>query len=140
MAVEPEIDNVLISKPHLHSVEHAVEHTVEHTPHGSVAIVPLSRVIEMYSLSEQELEQIGRASSSLGIHLVFFGIAFGASLAFLISLLAQELTTKAFALVWALFVLSLAAVYFGIQATRFYRDARHGVRVIKEQSARTSAS
>jgi hypothetical protein len=42
--------------------------------------------------------------------------------------------------VWALFVLTLAAVYFGIQATRFYRDARQGVRAIKDQSVRPSAS
>jgi hypothetical protein len=133
MAVEPQqLEEVLMSKPHTHAGEHASS--------GQVAIVPISRVIEMYSLSEQELDQIGRASSSLGIHLVFFGIAFGASLAFLISLLAQELTTRAFALVWALFVLLLAAVYFGIQATRFYRDARQGVRTIKDQSNRPSPS
>jgi hypothetical protein len=133
MAVESQqLDDVLISKPHTHAGEHMSS--------GHVAVVPISRVIEMYSLSEQELDQIGRASSSLGIHLVFFGIAFGASLAFLISLLAQELTTRAFALVWALFVLMLAAVYFGIQATRFYRDARHGVRTIKDQSVRPSSN
>jgi hypothetical protein len=132
MAVEQQLDDVLMSKPHTHSGEHRSS--------GSVAIVPISRVIEMYSLSEHELDQIGRSSSSLGIHLVFFGIAFGASLAFLISLLAQELTTRAFALVWALFVLTLASVYFGIQATRYYRDARAGVRVIKDQSIRPPAS
>jgi|SRR5215472_10364020 hypothetical protein len=133
MAVESQhFDDVLMSKPHTHAGEH--------TSSGTVAIVPISRVIEMYSLSEHELDQIGRASSSLGIHLVFFGIAFGASLAFVISLLAQELTTKAFALVWALFVLMLAAVYFGIQATRFYRDARHGVQTIKDQSVRPTPS
>jgi hypothetical protein len=133
MAVESQqLEDVLMSKPHTHAGEH--------TSSGQVSIVPISRVIEMYSLSEHELDQIGRASSSLGIHLVFFGIAFGASIAFLISLLAQELTTRAFALVWALFVLTLAAVYFGIQATRFYRDARQGVRAIKDQSVRPSAS
>jgi hypothetical protein len=132
MAIEQHLDDVLIPKPH--------SHQVEHRPSGSVAVVPISRVIEMYSLSEHELDQLGRASSSLGIHLVFFGIAFGASLAFLISLLAQQLTTKAFALVWALFVLTVAAVYFGIQAIRYYRDARQGVRVIKEQSVRQAAN
>jgi hypothetical protein len=132
MAVEQHLDDVLISKPHTH--------VGERMSSGNVSIVPVARVIEMYSLSEHELDQIGRASSSLGIHLVFFGIAFGASLAFLISLLAQELTTRAFALVWALFVLTLASVYFGIQATRYYRDSRQGVRVIKDQSIHPPAS
>lgn len=126
MAVEPQVDRILVAHPR--------PDTAEPMPPGKVTIVPVPRIIEMYSVSEQELEQIGRASASLSIHLVFFGIAFGASLAFLISLLAQELTTRAFALVWALFVLTLASVYFGTQATRYYRDARLGVRTIKKQS------
>jgi hypothetical protein len=56
MAVEPQLEDVLISKPHTHAGAH--------TSSGNVEIVPVSRVMEMYSLSEQELDQIGRASSS----------------------------------------------------------------------------
>lgn len=126
MAVEPQIDGELILKPHPHSVEHPLA--------GEVTIVPVSRVIEMYSISEHELDQIGRASGSLAVHLVFFGIAFGASLAFLISLLTQELSNRTVALVWGLFALTLAAVYFGIQATRNFYDARRGVRTVKKES------
>ncbi len=128
MAVEPQINGELMSKPQPHPSEHA--------PVGEVTVVPVSRVIEMYSVSEHELDQIGRASGSLAVHLVFFGIAFGAALAFLISLLTQDLSNKQIALVWALFALTLSAVYFGIQATRHFHDAGRGVRTIKKQSAR----
>jgi hypothetical protein len=126
MAVEPQIDGDLILKTHPHSMEHTLV--------GEVTIVPVSRVIEMYSISAHELDQIGRASGSLAVHLVFFGIAFGASLAFLISLLTQELSNRTVALVWALFALTLAAVYFGIQATRHFHDASRGVRTVKKES------
>ncbi|HEV2358519.1 MAG TPA: hypothetical protein VGZ23_13065 [bacterium] len=132
MAVEPQIDDALMSKPRLLAPEH--------TSVGEVTIVPVSRVIEMYSVSEQELDQISRAAGSVAVHLVFFGIAFGAALAFLISLLTQELSNKTVALVWALFALTLAAVYFGIQATRSYHDAGRGVRTIKKESVRSSSS
>ena len=128
MAVEPQINGELLSKPQPHPSEQA--------PVGEVTVVPVSRVIEMYSVSEHELDQIGRASGSLAVHLVFFGIAFGAALAFLISLLTQDLTNKQIALIWALFALTLSAVYFGTQATRHFYDAGRGVRTIKRQSAR----
>jgi hypothetical protein len=132
MAVEPQVDGDLISKPHSHATEHAAI--------GEVTIVPISRIIEMYSISEHELDQIGRASGSLAVHLVFFGIAFGASLAFLISLLTQELSTITVALVWVLFALTLASVYFGIQVARNFHDAGRGVRTVKRESTRTSSS
>lgn len=131
MAVEPQINGEVTSKAH--------PHFPERTSVGDVTIVPVSRVIEMYSISEHELEQIGRASGSLAVHLVFFGIAFGASLAFLISLLTQELSNKTVALVWALFALTLGTVYFGIQAIRHFHDARRGVRTIKTESVRPSS-
>lgn len=131
MAVETQVDGALISTPpRVLSAEHAST--------GEVTIVPVSRVIEMYSVSAYELDQIGRASASLTVHLVFFGIAFGASLAFLLSLLAQELNNRTFAIIWAMFVLTLAAAYFGTQASRSYRDAGHGVRTIKKESTRPS--
>lgn len=130
MAVEPQINGELTSKPRPLPTEHA--------PAGEVTVVPVSRVIEMYSVSEHELDQIGRASGSLAVHLVFFGIAFGAAIAFLISLLTQELSNKQIALIWALFALTLSAVYFGIQATRHFYDAGRGVRTIKNQSTRPS--
>jgi len=71
--------------------------------------------------------------------LVFFGITFGASLAYLISLLAAELSNRMFALIWALFVLTLAAIYFGVQANRSYHDSSRGVRTIKNESRKLSS-
>ncbi|HKV43254.1 MAG TPA: hypothetical protein VJT32_01040 [bacterium] len=99
-----------------------------------VTIVRVPRVIEMFSVSERELDQIGHASTGYAFHLVFFGITFGASMAFLISLLTAQLGNRTFALVWALFVLVLATLYFGVQSIRSYSDSRKGVRVIKTES------
>ncbi len=126
MAVEPRIDESPIPRTH--------PDLPQDTLLGEVTIVPVPRVIEMYSVSERELDQIGVASSSFAVHLVFFGITFGASLAFLISLLTAELSNRMFALVWALFVLTLATVYFGVQANRGYHDSSRGVRTIKNES------
>jgi hypothetical protein len=129
MAVEPRIEDVPIQRtqPDL----------PQDTLLGEVTIVPVPRVIEMYSVSERELDQISAASTSFAVHLVFFGITFGASLAFLISLLAAELSNRMFALVWGLFVLTLATIYFGVQANRSYHDASRGVRTIKRESNKT---
>ncbi len=131
MAVDPRIDESLIPRTH------------SDLPHdtllGEVTIVPVPRVIEMYSVSERELDQISVASTSFAVHLVFFGITFGASIAFLISLLTAELSNRMFALVWALFVLTLATIYFGVQANRSYHDAGRGVRTIKKESHRGPA-
>jgi hypothetical protein len=112
----------------------------EDTLLGEVTIVPVPRVIEMYSVSERELDQISVASTSFAVHLVFFGITFGASIAFLISLLTAELSNRMFALVWGLFVLTLATIYFGVQANRSYHDASRGVRTIKRESQRAPSS
>ncbi|HVH62201.1 MAG TPA: hypothetical protein VNA65_01235 [Candidatus Dormibacteraeota bacterium] len=131
MAVEPRIDDSPIPR------------TQTDLPHdsllGEVTIVSVPRVIEMYSVSERELDQISVASTSFAVHLVFFGITFGASIAFLISLLTAELSNRMFALVWALFVLTLATIYFGVQANRSYHDAGRGVRTIKRESHKGSA-
>jgi len=112
----------------------------EDTLLGEVTIVPVPRVIEMYSVSERELDQISLASTSFAVHLVFFGITFGASLAFLISLLTAELSNRMFALVWGLFVLTLATIYFGVQANRSFHDSSRGVRTIKRESQRAPSS
>lgn len=106
----------------------------------TVTVVAVPRVIEMYSVSARELDQIGSASTGHAFHLIFFGITFGASMAFLISLLTAQLGNRTFALVWALFVLVLATVYFGIQAVRSYQDARKGVRTIKTESKKLQTS
>jgi hypothetical protein len=90
-------------------------------------------------VSERELDQVGAASTSFGVHLVFFGITFGASLAFLISLLAAELSNRMFALIWALFVMTLVAIYFAVQANRSYHDSNRGVRTIKNESRKLSS-
>ena len=103
-------------------------------PESTVSIVSVPRTIEMYSVSERELDQIAGSSSALSMHLVFFGITFGAAIAFLLSMLSTELSNRQFALVWALFVLTIATVYFGIQATRGYHAAGKGVRTIKNES------
>jgi hypothetical protein len=105
-----------------------------------VTIVPIPRVIEMFSVSERELDQIGHASTGYAFHLVFFGITFGASMAFLISLLTAQLGNRIFALVWALFVLVLATLYFGVQSIRSYSDSRKGVRTIKTESQKVQAT
>ncbi len=126
MAVEPRIDDSPIPRTHHDLPQDGLL--------GEVTIVPVPRVIEMYSVSERELDQIGVASTSFAVHLVFFGITFGASLAFLISLLTAELSNRMFALVWALFVLTLATIYFGVQANRSYHDSSRGVRTIKNES------
>jgi len=132
MAVEPRIDESLIPR-----TQPDLSHD---TLLGEVTIVPVARVIEMYSVSERELDQISVASTSFAVHLVFFGITFGASIAFLISLLTAELSNRMFALVWALFVLTLATIYFGVQANRSYHDAGRGVRTIKKESHRGPSS
>ena len=106
------------------------------SPGAAVTTITVPRVIEMYSVSERELALIEAASSSLALHLIFFGISFGASMAFLLSLLATELSNKQFAMVWALFVLVLATIYFGSQAYRSYHVAGSGVRTIKNESKR----
>jgi hypothetical protein len=106
------------------------------SPGAAVTTITVPRVIEMYSVSERELAYIESASSGLALHLIFFGISFGASMAFLISLLTAELSNKQFALVWALFVLVLATIYFGVQAYRSSRIAGSGVRTIKNESKR----
>ncbi len=130
MAVDPRIDDSPIPR-----TQPDLQHD---TLLGEVTIVPVPRVIEMYSVSERELDQISVASTSFAVHLVFFGITFGASIAFLISLLTAELSNRMFALVWALFVLTLATIYFGLQANRTYHDASRGVRVIKKESHKGS--
>jgi hypothetical protein len=106
------------------------------SPGAAVTTITVPRVIEMYSVSERELAHIEAASSSLALHLVFFGISFGASMAFLISLLTAELTNRQFAMIWGLFVLVLATIYFGVQAHRSYHVAGSGVRTIKNESKR----
>jgi hypothetical protein len=131
MAVDPRIDDAPIPRTQPELAHDALL--------GEVTIVPVPRVIEMYSVSERELDQISVASTSFAVHLVFFGITFGASIAFLISLLTAELSNRMFALVWALFVLTLATIYFGVQANRSYHDAGRGVRTIKKESHRGSA-
>jgi len=103
-------------------------------PEGGITVIPVPRVIEMYSVSERELEQIAGAAGASAFHSVFFGITFGAAMALLISILLSELPNRTFALVWALFVLTLATIFFGIQATRTHREAGRGVRTIKTES------
>ena len=131
MAVDPRIEEAPISRTPPDLSHDALL--------GEVTIVPVPRVIEMYSVSERELDQISVSSTSFAVHLVFFGITFGASIAFLISLLTAELSNRMFALVWALFVLTLATIYFGVQANRSYHDASRGVRTIKKESHRGSS-
>jgi hypothetical protein len=131
MAVEPRIDGDVLPQPHPYRPENA--------PAGEVTIVTMPRVIEMYSISEHELDQMGRAPGALAVNLVFFGIAFGASLAFLLSLVTQDLTNRQVALVWALFALTLATVYFGIMAMRHFWDAGRGVRAVKRQNTKPAA-
>lgn len=126
MAVDPRIDDAPMPRTQAD--------LSQDTLLGDVTIVAVPRVIEMYSVSERELDQISVASTSFAVHLVFFGITFGASIAFLISLLTAELSNRMFALVWALFVLTLATIYFGVQANRSYHDASRGVRTIKRES------
>ncbi len=106
------------------------------TPEDGITIIPVPRVIEMFSVSERELEQIAAASGSFAFHLVFFGITFGASMGFIVSLLTAELPNRMYALVWALFVLILATIFFGVQASRTSREAGKGVRTIKNESRR----
>lgn len=132
MAVDPRVDESPISRTQ--------PHYPQDTLLGEVTIVPVPRVIEMFSVSERELDQISVASTSFAVHLVFFGITFGASIAFLISLLTAELSNRMFALVWALFVLTLATIYFGVQANRSYHDASKGVRTIKRESKKLATS
>jgi len=107
------------------------------TPEEGIRIIPVPRVIEMFSVSERELEQIAGASGAHAFHSVFFGITFGAAMAFLISILTAQLPNKEFAMVWALFVLTLATIFFGVQAIRTHREAGKGVRTIKTESRRT---
>ena len=103
-------------------------------PEGGITVIPVPRVIEMYSVSERELEQIAGASGASAFHSVFFGITFGAAMALLISILLSELPNRTFALVWALFVLTLATIFFGIQAIRTHRESGRGFRTIKTES------
>jgi hypothetical protein len=104
--------------------------------HSPVNIVSIPRTIEMYCVSERELDQIETASGSRSINLVFFGITFGAALAFLISVLTVEFNNRVLVFVWALFVLTLTTIYFGVQALRSNRSARGGVSTIKNESRR----
>src|SRR3989442_238894 len=116
-------------------------------PEGGITVIPVPRVIEMYSVSERELEQIAGAAGASAFHSVFFGITFGAAMALLISILLSELPNRTFALVSALFLLTLAEILRGgawsvaalvTTGTEGYeRISMHGVRLalLRDQAA-----
>lgn len=88
----------------------------------------MPREIEVYGVSELELEQVSTSSNSFALYVSFLGIGVGAAVAFLIVLVtAVGLTPRAFALFSALLGLFvLVTIFSGIQAIRSF-NARQRV-------------
>lgn len=85
------------------------------TPSTPVTIVFQRRVIEVYSVSNEELDILASGYNSL--HFTFFGIALGAAIAFFIVLVTASLSETTGPIFVALFAVSLVlSVYFSIRA------------------------
>lgn len=85
----------------------------------------------MHTVSGTELDTVASLSNS--IHLTFFGVCFGASIAFTVVLTTVNVTQpKTFAgFVGALLVSSVLALYFGIRGGIDYAAAKKKVEEIK---------
>lgn len=101
-------------------------------PRPLTVIVQVPAEIVMYNISEPELDAI--ASSSISVHLVFFGISLGALIAFAIAICTVHLEVFWFAAFRALFAVSiLATAYFGIKAKIDLRVNNRRLNQIKQR-------
>jgi Flp pilus assembly protein TadB len=89
------------------------------------------RVLDMHSVTDQELIDI--ASGAQSIHIGFFGITFGALVAVALTLLTVSLASSMHAVfVAALIVLAVMSAYFGSRAVSDYRSSRSRVERIRQ--------
>jgi len=101
-------------------------------------IILVPRVILYYPISSPELKMLASVHTSASLTLS--GVAFGAFVSFLITLLTVRLDNRAFATFLSLFVVScVLLLYFAANA---YRDLRAAEKVIREirSSARSVPS
>ena len=85
----------------------------------------------MHMVSETELDTVATMGAS--VHLGFFGMGFGALIAFGIALLTIEIPDpRTYAAFVAMFAVSVvASLYFGTRGVLDYRAARRKLREIK---------
>jgi hypothetical protein len=104
------------------------------TSQAPVTISFVPRVLEMYSITEPELDAVSSPFNS--VNLAFFGLSFGAALAVLVTLFTVDIDGKPFgAFVAAAIVSVMAVLYFGIQAARdHYRSAQMTDRIKRRTS------
>jgi len=98
-----------------------------------VTIVYVRRTVRMYNVFETELSDLGGSSS---IHWGFFGVAFGAALAFGVTLLTVHLDGKLPSIFTGLFAVSaLSTVYFLAMGIRDQLRARARIKQIRQRPA-----
>ena len=94
-------------------------------------VVEVPRTLRMHRLTTQELDDF--ASSNVGIHFGFFGLALGGFISFGITLLAGQIQSpKIYASFVALAAVSfILAGFFGARAVVEYRRVKRKVQDIK---------
>ena len=93
------------------------------------------RTVDVHYLTSAELHEL--ASPGFSLHLTFFGLAFGAAVAFAIALLTATLDTRTNAAFVALFAVSLiGAAYFVVRALIDWRARQRVVRSVTEADRR----
>lgn len=94
------------------------------------------RNVTMNYVSDQELDTIGSATIQNSLHLTFFGAAFGAAVAFGVTLNTVVFTSpNVYAAYWAVFIVSVVgAAYFGVRSWLDWRIAANERKRIREES------
>lgn len=105
---------------------------------STVTIEPVHRRIRMFSISEDELDNLASGYSS--IDQVMFGITAGGLISFVIVFLTVPLQGNALSIAVALLAVSLLGVVtFGLRVIAGIRSARAHARRLKQQWPFTSA-
>ncbi len=91
----------------------------------------------MYNINEHELENIASGSSQINVG--FLGIAVGAFVALLITVVTVDLNDRMFPVFVAITVLSgVASVYFGLKTKGDLDENSRRLAIIKERRRRIS--
>lgn len=109
------------------------------SPLNPVTMVFAEREVVVYSIFDNELDSLSSPFNST--NLAFFGIAAGAGVTLLATLLAVDtISDKLFAtFVAATIVAGFFAAFFGIQAFRDWRESSKAVTRIKERQGRAAS-
>ena len=101
---------------------------------GQIQIVSEPRVLRMFHVTEQELDSLSEKGA--GIHLGLFGVAFGALLVALVTIVTVKLNDRAFAAFVAVAIVSgVLSLYFATMAARNVYYASREKRRIKQRQA-----